>query len=184
MKIKSNFITITAVAIACACITQQSANAAGGKSTTPDTSTAPSNKPAAGGGGGGGGGRSTTPTPTPAPKPVLPALSQGPITFTAAGPINGSMPVCTGDYRIGAYYPTLLDMTVNVSVSSLNVPDGTVLYVNSIGTVGTFYPYTPNSMSVVGGAALCSEKIFVGVGVGLAGVTISDASGTVIFAGN
>ena len=39
-------------------------------------------------------------------------------------------------------------------------------------------------MIVTGGVASCSEKIFVGVGVGLAGVTISDASGAIIFAGN
>ena len=178
MKLKSNIIALLALTAACSLL--QNAQAAGGKSsTTPDTSTAPSSKPAAGGGGGGG--RSTTPTPTPAPAPVL---SSGSITFTAAGPVNGGTPVCTGDFRIGAYYPTLLDMTVNVSVSSLNVPDGTVLYVHSVGTPGTFYTYTVNSMIVTGGAAICSEKIFVGLGVGLAGVTITDASGAIVFAGN
>ena len=126
MKRNSNLFALLAIAVACGLATQSTSAAGGKSSTTPDTSTAPSNKPTVGGGGGGG--RSTTPTP-PAP-----ALSAGPITFSAAGQVNGSTPVCTGDYRIGAYYPTLLDMTVNVYVSSLNVPDGTVLYVNSVGT--------------------------------------------------
>lgn len=180
MKMKSNFLALLAVTIACSLL--QSASAAGGKSsTTPDTSTAPSNKPVAGG----GGGKSTTPTPapTPAPTPVRPVLSSGPITFTASGPVNGTTPVCTGDYRIQAYYPTLLDEIVNVSVSSLDVPDGTVLYVNTVNT-GYSYPYTANSFVVTGGAGICTEKIFVGVGVGFAGVTITDATGAIIFAGN
>lgn len=175
MKLKSNLCAFIATGLLCGLVAQPQSVSAKGSAT--DTTTAPSSKPAAG-----GGGRSTTPTPTPTPTP--PVLSSGPITFTASGPVNGSTPVCTGDYRIGAYYPTLLDMTVNVSVSSLNVPDGTVLYVRAMGTVGTFYPYTSNSMVVTAGSAICSEKIFVGVGVGLAGVTITDASGTIIFAGN
>ena len=177
MKMKSNLLALLALlAVAAVCSLLQNAHAAGGKpATSTDTPTAPSNKPAAGGG---GGGKSTTPAPAPAPAP---ALSAGPITFSSSGSVSGT---CTGDYRIGAYYPTLLDMTVNVYVSSLNVPDGTVLYVRAVGTPGTFYTYTVNTMTVIGGAATCTEKIFVGVGVGLAGVTISDASGNILFAGN
>jgi hypothetical protein len=175
MKHQSNLLALLAVTLACSLL--PSAHAAG-KSTTPDTSTSPSNRPA---GGGGGGGKSTTPT-TPTTPPVL---SSGIVNYTASGPVNGSTPVCTGDYRIGAYYPTLLDMSVNVSVSSLNVPDGTVLYVNPVATAGgLLYAYTPNTIVITGGAGLCTEKLFVGVGVGLAGVTITDASGTIIFAGN
>ncbi|MEY4916644.1 MAG: hypothetical protein RL616_557 [Verrucomicrobiota bacterium] len=173
MKLKSNFLALLAVTIACSLL--QSASAAGGKSsTTPDTSTSASNKPVAG-----GGGKSTA----PAPAPARPVLTSGPITFTASGPVNGSTPVCTGDFRIQAYYPTLLDESVNVSVSSLDVPDGTVLYVNTVNT-GYSYPYTANSFVVTGGAGICTEKIFVGVGVAFAGVTITDASGAIIFAGN
>jgi hypothetical protein len=174
MKLKSNLLALLAITAACGFITQQSASAAG-KTTTPDTSTSASNKPVAGGGGSGGG-KSTTPTPAP-------ALASGPITFAAAGPVNGTTPVCTGDYRIGAYYPTLLDMSVNVSVSSLDVPDGTVLYVNTVNS-GYSYPYTINSFVITGGAGICTEKLFVGVGVGFVGVTITDASGNIIFAGN
>jgi hypothetical protein len=176
MKLKSNLLALLALAVACSL--QSSANAAGKTSTTPDTSTA-SNKPTtpSTGGGGGGGGKSTTPTPPP------PVLMSGPITFTAAGPVNGSTPVCTGDYRIQAYYPTLLDMSVNVSVSALDVPDGTVLYVNTVNT-GYSYPYSANTIVITGGAGICTEKLFVGVGVGLAGVTITDASGNILFAGN
>ena len=90
-------------------------------------------------GGGSGGGGSTTPAPTPAP---LPAITVGPINFAPTPAVNGVVPVCTGDYRVDPYYPTLLDMTVNVSVSSLDVPDGTVLNINVVGTGGTLDPYT------------------------------------------
>jgi hypothetical protein len=174
MKLKSNHLAILTLAAVCGMLQQPSAHA-GGKSAAPDTSTSPSNKPVAGGGGGGGG-KSTTPTPPP-------VLMAGIVTYSASGPVNGSTPVCTGDYRIQAYYPTLLDESVNVSVSSLNVPDGTVLYVNTVNT-GYSYPYTANTIVITGGAGTCTEKLFVGVGVGLAGVTITDASGTIIFAGN
>ncbi len=178
MKLKLNHFAILTLAAVCGMLQPPFAHA-GGKSTTPDTSTSPSNKPVAGGGGGGGGGKSTTPTPPP------PVLMSGIVTYSASGPVNGSTPVCTGDYRIQAYYPTLLDMSVNVSVSSLNVPDGTVLYVNPVATAGgLLYPYTANTIVITGGAGLCTEKLFVGIGVGLAGVTITDASGTIIFAGN
>lgn len=179
MKLQSNLLTLLTVILACGLL--QSASASGGKSsTTPDTSTSPSNKPVAGGGGGGGG-KSTTPAPTPAP--ARPILSSGPITFTASGPVNGTTPVCTGDFRIQAYYPTLLDEIVNVSVSSLDVPDGTVLYVNTVNTDYS-YPYTANSFTVIGGAGSCTEKLFVGVAASFAGVTITDATGAIIFAGN
>ena len=182
MKLKSNLLTLLVVAVACGFITQQSASAAGKTSTVPDTSTSASSKPATGGSGGGGGSKSTTPTPPPTPAPA-PALAAGPITFAAAGPINGTTPVCAGDYRIQAYYPTLLDMSVNVSVSSLNVPDGTVLYVNTVNS-GYSYPYTFNSFVITGGAGICTEKLFVGVGVGFVGATITDGFGNIIFAGN
>ena len=176
MKLKNNIIAVIAVTVACGFIAQQSASAKQG-ATDPIPGTSKGTVSS------GGGGKSTTPvpTPTPAPAPVLPS---GPITFTAAGPVNGIVPVCTGDYRVGAYYPTLYDMTVNVSISSLNVPDGTVLYVNEVSAGGTLYPYTSNAMVIIGGVGICSEKSFVTLGATLAGVTITDASGTIIFAGN
>jgi hypothetical protein len=92
--------------------------------------------------------------------------------------------VCAGDFQIDPYYPTLLDMTVNVHVSSMNVPDGTVLYINVVGTGGTLYPYTSNAILVTAGAGSCSEKVFVTLGAGLAGVVVTDASGAIVFAGN
>lgn len=138
--------------------------------------------------GGGGGGKSSVPAPAPAPAPTpapsSPVLAAGPITFSAAGPVNGSLPVCTGDFRMAAYYPTLLDMTVNVNVNSMNVPDGTVLYVNVVGANGTLYPYTSNAIVILGGTGSCSEKVFVTLGAGLAGVTITDSFGAIVFAGN
>ena len=75
-------------------------------------------------------------------------------------------------------------MVVNVNVSSMNVPDGTVVYVNELSAGGTLYPYTGNAIVIVGGAGTCSEKSFITLGATLAGVTITDASGTILFAGN
>jgi len=131
------------------------------------------------------GGGSTTPAPAPAPAPApLPAITVGPLNFAPTPAVNGVVPVCTGDYRIDPYYPTLLDMTVNVSVSSLDVPDGTVLNINVVGTGGTLYPYTSSSIVITGGAGICSEKVFVTLGAGLAGVVITDAFGGVVFTTN
>ena len=105
------------------------------------------------------------------------------VTYAAAGPVNGVDPVCVGDWRIDPYYPTLLDMTVNVHVSSLNVPDGTLLYVGVVGSQAV-YPFTSNVVPIVAGAGSCSEQIFIYPGTTLTGVIISDASGNILFAGN
>jgi hypothetical protein len=98
--------------------------------------------------------------------------------------VNGIVPVCTGDYRVDPYYPTLLDMTVNVSVHSLDVLDGTVLYVSVVGGSGTLYPYTSNAIVIVGGAGVCSEHVFVTTDATLAGVVVTDDLGNVVFTGN
>ena len=179
MKLKSNLITVIALTVVCGVIAQQNIQAKQG-ATDPIPGTSK------GGLSTGGGGKSSSPAPAPAsaPAPAPAPITVGPITFTAAGPVNGSLPVCSGDFRIDPYYPTLLDMTVNVNISSINVPDGTVLYVNVVGTGGTLYPYTSNAIVITGGAGICSEKVFVTLGAGLAGVTVTDASGAIVFAGN
>ena len=169
MKLKSNLLTIIAVTLLTGIVAHQTSQAKqGAKDPIPGTSK--------GGTSTGGGGRNTTPTPTP--------ITVGPITFTASGLVNGSLPTCSGDFRIDPYYPTLLDMTVNVNVSSINVPDGTVLYINVVGTGGTLYPWTSNAIVITGGTGTCSEHLFVTLGAGLTGVIITDASGAPIFAGN
>jgi len=178
MKLKSNLIAVIALTVVCGVIAQQNIQAKQG-ATDPIPGTSK------GGLSTGGGGKSSSPAPAPAsaPAPAPAPITVGPITFTAAGPVNGSLPVCSGDFRIDPYYPTLLDMTVNVNISSINVPDGTVLYVNVVGTGGTLYPYTSNAIVITGGAGICSEKVFVTLGAGLAGVTVTDASGAIVFAG-
>jgi len=180
MKRNSNIIAILAVTLACGLVTQQSIQAKQG-ATDPIPGTSK-------GGVKSGGGGSTTPAPAPAPAPAptptLPAIAVGPITFTASGPVNGTTPSCSGGYQIDPYYPTLLDMVVNVNVSSMNVPDGTVLYINVVGTGGTLYPWTSNAIVITGGSGTCSEHIFVTLGGSLAGVVITDALGSPVFAGN
>jgi hypothetical protein len=187
MKLNSNILAVAVVTLVCGLAAQQNVNAKAG-ATDPIPGTSKSGVSTGGSGGGGGGGKSSTPVPTPTPAPApapAPAISSGPITFTASGLVNGVVPVCTGDFNISPYYPTLLDMTVNVNVSSLNVPDGTVLYVNLVGSAGgTLYPYGSNTIIVTGGSGVCSEKAFVTLGGGLAGVIITDASGAPVFAGN
>lgn len=184
MKISSRFCTAFAASLLCGFIAMPHTVSAKQGATDPIPGTS---KGATNSGGGGGGKKSSTPAPTPVtptPTPTTPALVAGTLTFTPAGPVNGSVPVCTGDYRVDPYYPTLLDMTLNVNVSSLNVPDGTVLYVNVVSSSGTLYPYTSNAIVITGGAGICSEKVFVTLDAGLAGVTVTDASGNVVFAGN
>lgn len=184
MKINSRFYTALVASLLCGIVaTPEIASAKqGATDPIPGTSNGAANS---GGRGGGKKSKTTTPAPvTPTPTPTTPALVAGTLTFTPAGPVNGSVPVCTGDYRVDPYYPTLLDMTLNVNVSSLKVPDGTVLYVNVVGSSGTLYPYTSNAIVITGGAGICSEKVFVTLDAGLAGVTVTDASGNVVFAGN
>jgi hypothetical protein len=177
MKNKSNIVSVVALTLACCIIAQQTVVAKqGATDPIPGTSKGATNS------GGGGGGKSTTPAPTPTP--TLPAISTGTIAFTAAGPINGSVPSCSGNFQIDPYYPTLLDMTVNINVSSLNVPDGTVLYINVVGTGGTLYPWTSNAIVVTGGSGVCSEHVFVTLGAGLAGVVVTDALGNPVFVSN
>jgi len=182
---KKNLVTIIAASLALVISTQQSVLAKAG-ATDPIPGTSKSGVST--GGGATGGGKPSlpvpTPAPAPAPAPAQPVLAAGPITFTSSGPVNGVDPVCTGDFRELPYYPTLLDMTVNVQVSSMNVPDGTALYVNLAGANGTLYPYSSNVIVIIGGSGSCSEKAFVTLGGGLAGVVITDASGNPVFAGN
>ena len=75
-----------------------------------------------------------------------------------------------------------MGMIVNVQVSSLNVPGGTILYVNVVGS-GALYPYTSNAIAVIGGHGSCLKKIFSFPGDTLVGVVNTDASGTPVFAG-
>ncbi len=181
MKLKSNIIAIVAVAVVCGFLAPQTIQAKQGV-TDPIPGTSK------GGLSTGGGSKTTTPTPAPAPAPApaptAPAIAVGPITFTASGPVNGSVPTCSGDYRIDPYYPTLLDMVVNVNVNSINEPDGSVLYINVVGTGGTLYPWTSNAIVITGGTGTCSEHVFVTLGGALAGVIITDSFGSPIFAGN
>ena len=171
MKIKSNLLAVIAVTLACSFIAEQSVLAKAG-ATDPIPGTSKSGVKS-------GGGKTTTPTPTPTPAPT-PVITSGTLTFAASS--GGS---CSGDFSILPYYPTLLDLVVNVNVSSLNVPDGTVLYVNAVGAAGgVVYPYITAPMVVSGGACSSSQHYFIYTGTALAGVTISDANGNVVFAGN
>ena len=178
MKLKSNLIAVVAVTVVCGFIAQQNIQAKqGATDPIPGTSKGAVKS-------GGGSSATPAPTPAPAPAPTLPPIAVGPITFTPSGPVNGSTPACSGGYQIDPYYPTLLDMVVNVNVSSMNVSDGTVLYINVVGTGGTLYPWTSNAIVITGGTGTCSEHIFVTLGGSLAGVIITDSLGSPIFAGN
>ncbi len=170
MKLKSNLLAVAAIALLCGLVSQQNVQAKAG-ATDPIPGTSKSGVKS-------GGSKSTT--PTPAPTPALPAVSSGTLTFASSS--SGS---CTGDFNVLPYYPTLLDLVVNVNVSALNVADGTVLYVNAVGSAGGIvYPYITSPMIVSGGACSSSQHFFITSGTSLAGVTISDANGNIVFAGN
>ncbi|MFT3866963.1 MAG: hypothetical protein QM715_00565 [Nibricoccus sp.] len=149
----------------------------------PGTSNGSTNSGGGGGGKGGGGKDSSSPvivSPTPAPAP---GVSQT-LTFTPVSPVNGVDPVCTGSYRIDPYYPTLSLMTVNVEVSSVNAPDGSLLYLNVSGTGGTLYPFTSNAVYIVGGYGLSTYSVYVTPGTTITSVKVCDSSGNVISSGN
>lgn len=138
----------------------------------------------ASGGGGGGGGKSTTTPVTLPPIPSTPVqpLVTGTLTFTASS-YNSSTPTCGGTYRIDPYYPTLSLITVDVSVSSLDTPDGSPLFIVVNGAGGTFYPFLGGSMSVAGGSANGSSQIYCTPGSSITSVSIVDLNGTVIATG-
>lgn len=140
-----------------------------------------------GGGGGGGGGKSSTPTPTPVtPTPVVnpvPFVAKT-ITFSTVNQVGGQTPVCTGDYHIDPYYPTLSLMTVNVETTAVNLPDGSQLSVNVSGTGGTLYPFTSNIITLNGGLGLCTYSVYVTPGTTITSITISDSAGNVVASGN
>ena len=157
------------------------------KSGVTDVVPLPSNKPAAGGSGGGGSRSSaTTPAtpgvtlpPAPPPAPFVAKV----LAFTKVSQLNGVDPVCSGDYHIDPYYPTLSLMTVNVDVTSANVPNGTALYVKVSGTGGTLYQFTPNVMTVNGQTGLCSTSFYITPGTVITSIDVSDAAGIVIASG-
>jgi hypothetical protein len=132
--------------------------------------------------GGGGGGKTSTPvaTPPPAPLPIVTAT----LNFTAAAEVNGVIPVCSGSYRIDPYYPTLSLMTVSVQVDSVNVPDGTVLYVTVNGSGGTLYPFTSNTIPITAKSGTCSYSVYITPGTTVTSVVITDTYGAVISAGS
>jgi len=117
-------------------------------------------------------------------KTTTPVVVSAPLAFTAAASVNGVVPVCTGSYHIDPYYPTLSLMTIDVQASSVNVDDGTPLYITINIAGGTGYPFTSNVIPIVSQAGTCSFSEYVTPGTVITSVVISDASGAIIFAGN
>ena len=178
-KLIQNISVAASLVAALACATNAHAKA-GATDAIPGTSNSNSSTST------GGGGKKTTtvvtvtPAPTPAPAPFVTKT----LAFSAVSPVNGVNPVCTGGYHIDPYYPTLSLMTVNVETSSVNAPDGTLLYVNINGSGGTLYPFTSNAIYVIGGYGLSTYSAYVTPGTVITSVTICDASGNVIASGN
>lgn len=181
-KIINNLTVSATLVAALACTTNIHAKAG---ATDPIPGTSNSNASTSTG----GGGKKTTTvvtvtsTPTPTP-PATPApFVTKTLAFSAVSQVNGSDPVCTGGYHIDPYYPTLSLMTVNIETSSVNAPDGTLLYVKFNGTGGTLYPFTSNAIYVIGGYGLSTHSAYVTPGTVITSVTICDAGGNVIASG-
>ena len=139
------------------------------------------------GGGGGGGGSKTTTTPAPVTLPPIPTtpiqpLVTGTLALTASS-YNGSTPTCGGTYRIDPYYPTLSLITVDVSVSSLNTPDGSPLFIVVNGAGGTLYQFAGGTLTVTGGSATGNTQIYCTPGSTITSVSIVDLTGTVVATG-
>ncbi len=105
------------------------------------------------------------------------------LAFSSVAPVNGSNPVCSGDYHIDPYYSTLSLATVNVDMTGVSAPDGTAFHVNVYGSGGTLYPFTSNALFTSGGIGLCSYSLYVTPGTVITSVDICDASGQVIATG-
>lgn len=156
---------------------------ASGKATDP--AGAPSTGGAGGGGGGAGGGSATggggsrkpTPTPQPAPAPILVA----PLTFVSAPDASGNVPVCSGSYRVDPYYPTLSLFTLSTQASSLNVPDGTVLYVSVVGS--SYLLVMDYPMLITNGAGSIAASTYIVPGTTVQSVVITDILGDIISVG-
>ena len=138
-----------------------------------------------GGASGGGGGGKTTTTPVtlpPIPSTPVQPLVTGTLALTSSS-YNGSTPTCTGTYRIDPYYPTLSLITVDVSVSSLNTPDGSPLVIVVTGAGGTLYQFAGGSLTVTGGSATGNTQIYCTPGSTITSVSIVDLTGTVVATG-
>ena len=72
----------------------------------------------------------------------------------------------------------------HVRTDSVNVPDGTVLYVTVNGAGGTLWPFTANTILIAGQTGTCTQNIHITPGTVISSVVITDAAGTVISAGN
>lgn len=182
MKLQQSLLTLRAASVALSLVLTSSLLAKGG-ATDPIPGTSNRNGGTTSGGGGGKN-SSTTPAPAPAPTPapvVQPIVSKT-ITFTCNS-LAGSVPSCSGNYRIDPYYPTLSLMTVSVNLSGASVPDGTnlFLYVNGLG--GTLYPFTSNVLPLTAGSGTVTENIYITPGTTIDSIVVTDASGAIVATG-
>ena len=166
---KNLFLSLVPVVLSGVLAIQPNALAAG-KTGSVDVAGAATGKPA-----GGKGGSSSKTTTAPAPAPGSSTL-----TFSVAAPVNGVVPVCSGTYSISPYYPTLYLLTTHVGVSSLNVPDGSLVLVTVNGPAG---PISSGYVTVTAqsGAALFSS--FIVPSTTVTNVTVSDSLGNILSTG-
>lgn len=168
--------TALLTALLCASVTLVPGIRAGGRAPDPTPSPSPGGG-AGGGGGGGGGSRKPGLPPAPAPLPIVTAT----LTFTPVGTYYDVVPQCTGSYRIDPYYPTLSLLTVNVQASSINAPDGTLLYVYVHSAYGTV---TSNAIPILSGSGVCTASAYVVPGTIVQSVVVTDSTGAVLSNGN
>lgn len=188
MKLTSTLLhrigTSLALAIVCGSFALPQNSFAKQGATDPIPGTSKGGTSTGGGGGGGGGGKSSTTVTSPTPTPVQPIVS-APLTFTSSASLDGVVPQGTGSYRVDPYYPTLSLITVNVSCSSVNEPDGSPLYVMVTTTTGsTVYPFTSNQISLLGQAGSVAYSLYCTPGTLVTGVTVVDVLGNVLLTGN
>lgn len=174
-SMNANMKSILPIVVSLSLIHMCSEAAASGKPAASSSSSSASSSAGGGsrgGGGGGGGGNSHSSTAT------VPATS---LVFSAASIYNGVAPQCAGTYSISPYYPTLSLITLNIKVSSLNIPDGTTLYVTANGPSG---PVVSGALIITAQTGTYSITTFCAPIPSLQSVTITDLSGAVIFTGH
>lgn len=171
--VKTSLVKCSALALIAALFIAHipAANASGGSTTGGATDVAGATTGKA------SGGKTKTTTTTGSTATAVGTVT---LAFSPAAPVNGVSPICAGTYNISAYYPTLYLLSAHVGVSSLNVADGSSVYVSINGPSGVI---STSYMTVFGGSGTALFSMFCAPTTVVQNITITDLLGNVISIG-
>ena len=104
---------------------------------------------------------------------------------TGLDAIPGTLPTCVADVKIkpDSKYPTLNQASLNVTVTSLDLPDFSSVGVYYTQT-GSAQPISCPAISLVGGAGSRNIRFYLTTGASVTSVTVIDTAGRALFTGN